>query len=66
MIQLSWRMMLFQRDSDLVRWYQERVEHAKRSRKTLIVAFARKLIIALWRYVNAGQVPAGFKLYAAA
>lgn len=62
MIQLSWRMVMFQPESELVRWYQKRTENAKGSRKPLIVALARKLIIALWRYVDTGLVPEGFKL----
>ena len=66
MIQLSWRMLMFQPESDLVRWYQKRTENAKGSRKPLIVALARKLIIALWRYVDTGLVPEGFMLCQAA
>ena len=62
MIQLSWRMVMFQPESDLVLWYNKRTENAKGSRKPLIVALARKLIIALWRYVDTGVVPEGFKL----
>ena len=62
MIQLSWRMLMFQPESDLVLWYKKRTENAKGSRKPLIVALARKLIIALWRYVDTGVVPEGFKL----
>jgi transposase len=54
---------MFQQDSDLVRWYQKRTENAKGSRKPLIVALARKLIIALWRYVDTGLVPEGFRLH---
>ena len=62
MIQLSWRMLMFQPESDLVLWYKKRTENAKGSRKPLIVALARKLIIALWRYVDTGVVPEGFNL----
>lgn len=63
MIQLSWRMLVFQPESDLVRWYHKRTENAKRARKPFIVALARKLIIALWRYVHTGVVPEGLKLH---
>lgn len=66
LIQLSWRMLQFQPDSDLVLWYKKRTENARRSRKPMIVALARKLIIALWRYVNTGVVPEGFELRPAA
>src|SRR6516165_1907511 len=62
LIQLSWRMLQFQPDSSLVRWFKDRTANSQRSRKPMIVAFARKLIIALWRYVNTGVTPEGFKL----
>jgi transposase len=63
MIQLSWRMVMFQPESELVLWFKKRTENSEGSRKPLIVALARKLIIALWRYVNTGVVPEGLKLY---
>jgi transposase len=66
LIQLSWRMLQFQPESDLVLWYKKRTENAQGARKPMIVALARKLIIALWRYVNTGVVPGGFKLRPAA
>ena len=62
LIQLSWRMLQFQADSGLVIWYKKRTESARGSRKPMIVALARKLIIALWCYVNTGVVPDGFAL----
>jgi transposase len=66
MIQLSWRLLKFQPESDLVRWYRKRTEDAQGSRKKLIVALARKLIIALWRYVHTGVVPEGLTLHPSA
>jgi hypothetical protein len=48
MIQLAWRFLLFQKDSALAQWYRRRTEHAPKARKTMIVALARKLLIALW------------------
>ena len=66
LIQLSWRMLQFQADSGLVIWYKKRTESARGSRKPMIVALARKLIISLWRYVNTGVVPEGFELRSAA
>jgi transposase len=66
LIQLSWRMLQFQPESDLVVWYKKRTLNAQGARKPMIVALARKLIIALWRYVNTGVVPGGFKLRPAA
>jgi len=62
LIQLSWRIVKFQPESDLVLWFKNRTQNAQGSRKPMIVALARKLIIALWRYVNTGVVPEGFKL----
>jgi transposase len=66
LIQLSWRLLKLQPGSELVLWYQKRTADAKGSRKPMIVAFARKLIIALWRYVNTGLLPEGFELKPAA
>jgi transposase len=63
MIQLAWRWLMFQKDSALARWYRERTASARGDiRKTMIVALARKLLIALWRYVTTGELPAGAKL----
>jgi transposase len=65
MIQLAWRFLLFQKDSALAQWYRTRTESAGKIRKTMIVALARKLLIALWRLVTTGEVPAGIVLRAA-
>jgi len=65
MIQLAWRFLLFQKNSALARWYNARTENAKSSRKTMIVALARKLLIALWRFVTTGELPEGVALRAA-
>ena len=63
MIQLAWRWLMFQKNSDLAQWYQARTAGAKPGlRKAMIVALARKLLIALWRYVTIGKVPAGAAL----
>ena len=59
MIQLAWRFLAFQKDSALAKWYRARTENARGSRKTMIVALARKLLIALWRFVRDGVVPEG-------
>lgn len=67
MIQLAWRWLMFQKNSALTQWYLARTAGAGRDvRKTMIVALARKLLIALWRYVTTGEVPAGAKLRPAA
>ncbi len=63
MIQLAWRFLRFQADSALAQWYRARTEGATRGRrKALIVALARKLLIALWRLVTTGEVPDGVVL----
>jgi transposase len=63
MIQLAWRFLRFQADSALACWYRVRTEGATRGRrKALIVALARKLLIALWRLVTTGETPDGVVL----
>jgi len=63
MIQLAWRFLLFQPDSELVQWFASRTATATRGvRKQMIVALARKLLVALWRMVNTGEVPKGVTL----
>src|SRR3979490_3276987 len=63
MIQLAWRFLQFQKDSALARWYRERTADRRSStRKTMIVALARKLLIALWRLVTTGEMTEGLKL----
>ena len=63
MIQLAWRWLMFQKDSALAQWFQARTANGRGDvRKTMIVALARKLLIALWRYVTTGELPAGAKL----
>src|SRR5437879_3080499 len=62
MIQLAWRFLMFQKDSALAQWFRARTENARGTRKTMIVALARKLLIALWRLVREGVVPDGVVL----
>ena len=62
MIQLAWRFLLHQKDSALTRWFRARTENARGTRKPMIVALARKLLIALWRLVREGVVPDGLVL----
>jgi transposase len=72
MIQLAWRWLMFQKQSALAQWFEARIAGAgsakvrSKLRKTLIVALARKLLIALWRYVTTGEAPVGAKLKPAA
>ena len=63
MIQLAWRFLLFQKQSALARRYQARTADARAgARKTMIVALARKLLIALWRFVTTGETLEGVVL----
>jgi transposase len=62
MIQLAWRLLMFQKNSALAQWFRVRTENARGTRKTMIVALARKLLIALWRLVREGVVPDGVVL----
>jgi transposase len=63
MIQLAWLWLRYQPDSALATWFRERVGTLQgRTRRIAIVAMARKLLIALWRYVEAGAVPDGIAL----
>src|SRR5271166_6148022 len=59
MIQLAWRFLRFQKDSALAQWFFHRTGNARGMRKTMIVALARKLLIALWRLVHEGVIPEG-------
>ena len=60
LVELSWLWLRYQPDSALTLWYQKRFAGGgKRMRRIGIVAMARKLLIALWRYVKEGQVPEG-------
>ena len=66
MLQLAWRWLMFQKNSALTQWYRSRTADGRGgTRKTMIVALARKLLIALWRYVTAGELPEGVVLKAA-
>jgi transposase len=57
-VELAWLWLLHQRDSALSRWFRERTLNAsKRIRRIAIVALARKLIVALWRYLATGLLP---------
>lgn len=59
-IELAWLWLRHQPDSELSRWFRTRTANAgKRARRIAIVALARKLIVALWRYLTTGLVPAG-------
>jgi transposase len=62
MIEFAWRFLRFQKDSALAQWFLKRTAGARGTRKKMIVALARKLLIALWRLVREGVVPGGLVL----
>lgn len=65
MVQLAWRWVKWQPGSALTQWYQARFGQGARARKVGIVALARKLLIALWRWATQGLLPTGAILKAA-
>lgn len=67
LVQLAWLWLRHQRHSALTRWYYQRVgaHPNRRTKRIFIVALARKLLVALWRYVTQGVVPEGAMLKSA-
>lgn len=66
MVELAWQWVRWQPETALTRWFVERVNHSgTRNRKVAIVALARKLLVALWKYVTAGVVIEGAIMTAA-
>jgi transposase len=65
-IELAWFWLRYQPESRLARWFHERVGTTRgRFKRIMIVALARKLIVALWRYLTTGLVPDGARVTAA-
>jgi transposase len=63
MVELAWLWLRYQPDSALSRWFRERVGSERgRIRRIAIVALARKLLVALWRYTTLGDLPVGAAL----
>jgi len=59
-VELAWLWLLHQPDSALSKWFRQRTANAsKRIRRITIVALARKLMVALWRFLTAGLIPEG-------
>ncbi len=59
-VQIAWGWLTYQRESALTQWYNRRFAHGgPRARKIGIVAVARRLVIDLWRYLDAGVIPEG-------
>lgn len=66
MVELAWSWLRYQPESLLSKWYAQRFAPGSgRSRRIGIVALARRLLIALWRYLEHGVIPEGAKLKAA-
>jgi transposase len=64
LIQLSWRLLKHQPESALVKWYRARTADGRGdTRKVMVVALARKLLVAFWELVNNGTVPEGMRLH---
>jgi transposase len=61
-VQLAWSWLRYQKTSALSQWYRDRFGHGRRARRIGIVALARKLLIAWWRYLVTGVVPIGATL----
>jgi transposase len=62
-IEIAWCWLRYQPDSELAQWFYARFGHSgKRMRKVGIVALARKLLVALWRYLETGEIPVGAQL----
>ena len=60
MVELAWSWLRYQPDSRLSQWFQRRfAKGGKRQRRIGIVALARRLLVDLWRYVDAGVIPVG-------
>ena len=63
LVEIAWCWLRYQPTSALSRWWQERFANTGgRARRIAIVALARKLLVALWRYLEHGIVPQGARL----
>uniref|UniRef100_UPI003CFF5FF3 transposase n=1 Tax=Sphingomonas populi TaxID=2484750 RepID=UPI003CFF5FF3 len=66
LVQLAWLWLRYRPESELSAWFRARVGKLQgRTRRIAIVAMARKLLIALWRFTETGEIPAGSMLRAA-
>ena len=59
LIELSWAWLRFQPDSRITAWFNDRFGEGRRLRRIGIVAVARRLAVALWRFLKDGIVPDG-------
>jgi transposase len=59
-IELAWRWLRYQPESEISRWYERRFgQGGSRMRRVGIVALARKILVALWHYLETGEIPDG-------
>ena len=59
-IELAWRWLRYQPESEISRWYERRFgQGGSRMRRIGIVAVARKILVKLWRYLETGEIPEG-------
>jgi transposase len=66
LVELSWLWLRYQPNSAIAQWFRQRTEGSgRRGKRVMIVAVARRLAVALWRYVAAGIVPEGARFKAA-
>jgi transposase len=63
-IEIAWLWLRHQPDSEITKWYRERFDDGARRRKVGIVAVARRILVALWRFMEFDEVPAGAKMKA--
>jgi transposase len=59
MVELAWLWQRYQPGSAQVTWFRERAGTGRRMRKVMVVALARRLLIALWRFATQGVMPEG-------
>lgn len=63
LIEMAWTWLKYQPDSEIAQWFKRRTAGSnKRGRRIAIVAVARRLAIALWRYLREGLIPTGAQL----
>src|SRR6185436_20859591 len=62
LVELAWLWLRLQPDSALTQWFRHRFGSGKRTRRIGIVALARRLVVALWRYLEHGVIPEGATL----
>ena len=66
MVELAWLWLRYQPDTKITKWFRDRATKGKRCKRQAIVAVARQLLVALWRYEQFGEIPEGARLKNAA